>query len=39
MNNVNEWNEEYAKYQWPVFNSDYFLVTPENTAFLDSKFE
>ena len=31
--------EEYAKYQWPVFNSDYFLVTPENTAFLDSKFE
>ena len=24
--------------RWPLFNSDYFLVTPENTAFLDSKF-
>ena len=25
--------------RWPLFNSDYFLVTPENTAFLDSKFD
>eukprot|EP01083_Nonionella_stella_P042010 113648_1 len=29
---------EQGKYQWPIFNSSYFLVTPANRAFLDSKY-
>ena len=34
----NAFYKEYQAWQWPVFNSDYFVVTPENTAFLDAKF-
>ena len=29
---------EEGRYQWPLFNSSYFLVTPKNRAFLDSKY-
>ena len=35
----NSFYKEYNKWQWPVFNNDYFLVTPENTQFLDSKYD
>ena len=35
----NSFYKEYNKWQWPVFNSDYFLVTPEDTQFLDSKYQ
>ncbi len=30
---------DYAKNMWPIYNSQYFLVTPENRQFLDSKYK
>ena len=28
---------DYAKHQWPIYDSPYFLVSPDNRKFLDSK--
>lgn len=28
---------DHGKHQWPIYNSPYFLVSPENRQFLDSK--
>ena len=30
---------DYSKNMWPLYNSPYFCVTPENRAFLDSKYK